>query len=84
METDGTIPADEAASLAAKLRSIAAFKGIPSPMVKVGGGYVPDFKSRYFTEDFPYGLAVIRRLMKEHGVRSPLIDKVYEWGAGYV
>ena len=74
----------DAASLAAKLCSIAAFKGIPSPMVKVGGGYVPDFKSRYFTEDFPYGLAVIRRLMKEHGVRSPLIDKVYEWGAGYV
>lgn len=70
----------DAASLAQKLRSIEAFKGILSPMKQVEGGYVPDFQSRYFTEDFPYGLAVIHRLAHEKGVPSPSIDMVYDWG----
>ena len=67
-------------SLASKLRSIEAFKGITAPMKKVEGGFVPDFHSRYFTEDFPYGLAIVHRLAHEKGVSSPTIDLVYEWG----
>ena len=70
----------DAASLAQKLRSIEAFKGILSPMKQVEGGYVPDFQSRYFTEDFPYGLAIVHRLTHEKGVPSPTIDMIYEWG----
>ena len=58
----------DAVSLAKKLRSIEAFKGILSPMKQVEGGYIPDFQSRYFTEDFPYGLAIIHRLAHEKGV----------------
>lgn len=74
----------DAASLAAKLRSITAFKGIPAPMTDTGEGYVPDFRSRYFTEDFPYGLAIIRRLAMEKGTPVPVIDKVYEWGSRHI
>lgn len=70
----------DAASLAQKLRSIEAFKGILSPMIKVEGGYVPNFQSRYFTEDFPYGLAIVHRLAHEKGVPSPTIDMIYDWG----
>ena len=70
----------DAASLAQKLRSIEAFKGILSPMIKVEGGYVPNFQSRYFTEDFPYGLAFVHRLTHEKGIPSPTIDRIYEWG----
>ena len=70
----------DAVSLAKKLRSIEAFKGILSPMKQVEGGYIPDFQSRYFTEDFPYGLAIIHRLTHEKGVPSPTIDMVYDWG----
>ena len=70
----------DAVSLAKKLRSIKAFKGILSPMKQVEGGYVPDFQSRYFTEDFPYGLAIIHRLTHEKGVSSPTIDMIYDWG----
>ena len=70
----------DAVSLAKKLRSIEAFKGILSPMKQVEGGYIPDFQSRYFTEDFPYGLAIIHRLTHEKGVPSPSIDMVYDWG----
>lgn len=72
------------ASLAAKLRSIKAFKGIPAPMAEHGGGYVPDFNSRYFTEDFPYGLGIIHRLAHDKGVPVPVIDKVYGWGMSFV
>jgi hypothetical protein len=70
----------DAVSLARKLRSIEAFKGIASPMEKVEEGYRPDFHSRYFTEDFPYGLSFIHRLAHEKNVPSPTIDRILAWG----
>ena len=70
----------DAPSLARKLRSIEAFKGITAPMKKVEAGFVPDFHSRYFTEDFPYGLAIVHRLAHEKGIPCPTIDMIYEWG----
>ncbi len=70
----------DAHSLARKLRSIEAFKGIRAPMKEVAGGFVPDLQSRYFTEDFPYGLAFVYRLTHEKDIPSPTIDKIYEWG----
>lgn len=70
----------DARSLARKLRSIEAFKGIKAPMKEAGSGYVPDFGSRYFTEDFPYGLAIVQRLAHEKAVPTPVIDKVCGWG----
>ena len=70
----------DATSLAQKLRSIEAFKGILAPMKKVEGGFVPDFQSRYFTEDFPYGLAFVHRMAHEKGIPSPTIDRIYKWG----
>ncbi|MBQ7419823.1 MAG: NAD/NADP octopine/nopaline dehydrogenase family protein [Prevotella sp.] len=85
--TPGAIPSildyyesTDAASLTHKLHSIEAFKEIPSPMKAVGNAFIPDFQSRYFTEDFPYGLAIIHRLMHEHHIDCPHINKVYEWG----
>ena len=74
----------DAITLAQKLRSIEAFKGILSPMQKVEGSYVPDFHSRYFTEDFPYGLAIVHRLTHEKGVPSPTIDMIYDWGMKWI
>lgn len=70
----------DAKSLAEKLSSIKGFKGITSPMVKVDNGWVPDFSSRYFTEDFPYGLKYIWQLAHKNDIPCPNIDKVYAWG----
>ena len=70
----------DAESLAKKLSSIQGFKGIISPMKEIEGGWVADYESRYFTEDFPYGLKYIWQLAHEKGVLCPNIDKVYEWG----
>ena len=70
----------DAASLAHKLRTIPAFQGILSPMKEVKGGFLPDFHSRYFTEDFPFGMRFIIELAQEKGVQIPKIKEVYEWG----
>lgn len=70
----------DAESLAKKLSSIQGFKGITSPMKEIEGGWIADFESRYFTEDFPYGLKYIWQLAHEKGISCPNIDKVYEWG----
>lgn len=70
----------DAISLCEKIRSIPAFQNITSPMVKVEDGWIPDFKSRYFREDFPYGLFFIKRLCDEKGIVAPMINKVYSWG----
>lgn len=71
----------DAETLAAKLRSIKAFQNIVAPMKELqAGGWVPDFESRYFTEDFPYGLKYIVDLAREYGVSTPSIDEVFAWG----
>ena len=85
--TEGYLPpileyyeSHDAQSLAAKLSSIAGFKGITSPMIQTEGGWIPDFKSRYFTEDFPYGLKYIWQLAHTYNISTPVIDEVYQWG----
>ena len=70
----------DAESLARKLSSIQGFKGITSPMIRTPEGWLPDFQSRYFTEDFPYGLKYIWQLAHYHNIPCPNIDKVYTWG----
>lgn len=72
----------DAASLTRKISSIPAFSNITSPMVPVPGGWKADFTSRYFTEDFPFGLRWIKELAKENNVNTPCIDTVYQWGTG--
>lgn len=70
----------DAASLTRKLQSIPAFQGILSPMKATGEGWVPDFTSRYFTEDFPFGLRFIYELANKYRLSSPNINIVFEWG----
>ena len=70
----------DAESLAVKLSSINAFHGLLAPMKAVDGVWIPDFSSRYFSEDFPYGLRYIHELGVEHGVDMPEISKVLSWG----
>ena len=70
----------DASSLTRKISSIPAFQTITSPMKRVEEGWIPDFESRYFTEDFPFGLKYIWTLANELNVDVPTIDKVYKWG----
>ena len=45
-------------------------------------GLIPDLHSRYFTADFPYGLAVIQQIGQIAGVPLPNIDGLIEWYDG--
>jgi hypothetical protein len=46
-------------------------------MKEVGNGYfLPDFQSRYLTEDVPYGLVVTRAIAQLAEVKMPIIDEV--------
>ena len=70
----------DAEGMTNKLRSIESLSTIQSPMKQVDGGWVPDFESRYFTEDFPYGLKTIYDLAQHNNVFCPHIEEVYQWG----
>ena len=70
----------DASSLTRKLRSIAAFQTIKAPMIQTKEGWIPDFESRYFTEDFPYGLQIVKDLAVQKYIQTPTIDKVLMWG----
>ena len=62
-----------------KISNIVAFKGIKTPMLKKELGYIPDFKSRYFLEDFPYGLCIIKGFADILDVNTPVIDNILMW-----
>ena len=70
----------DVATLTRKIRSIKAFQGIMSPMRKTAEGYVPDFSSRYFTEDFPYGMRFIVETAHKALSPIPTIESIYAWG----
>jgi hypothetical protein len=76
--------ATDAESLTQKLRSIKAFQGILSPMKAVEDGFVPDVSSRYFTEDFPYGMRFIVETAKQYHAAIPTISKIYQWGLNII
>jgi hypothetical protein len=74
----------DAESLTHKLQTIKAFQGIYSPMKEVPGGFIPDFTSRYFTEDFPYGMRFIVETAREQHFPIPTIEGVYQWGISII
>ena len=62
-----------------KIRSIEPFKGVQPHMIEVKGGYQLDTQHRYFVEDIPYGLALIKSFAERADVCTPHIDQVLEW-----
>ncbi len=70
----------DAISLCNKISSIKAFKGIKSPMIHTEKGWIPDVNSRYFKEDFGYGLRFIHSLALKNHIDAMFIKKVYAWG----
>ena len=70
---------DDVDRMTKKIQSLIYLKDY-APMVKTADGkYIPDFKSRYFIEDFPFGLAIIKAFCKACDVDAPHIDTVLKW-----
>ena len=69
-----------AEELTDKISHIPSFAGITSPMEQIGvDKWIPDWNSRYFTADFPYGLAIIKGLAELFEAEVPMIDNVLKW-----
>ncbi len=78
-EIDTVEGKDDVERMTKKIRSLIYLKDY-APMCKnVDGNFMPDFKSRYFVEDFPFGLAIIRAFCKVCDVQTPHIDTVLQW-----
>ena len=65
--------------LTKKLISINALANIESPMVKRGDKFYADLDSRYFKEDFDFGLILIKAIAELIRVQTPKIDMVLKW-----
>ncbi|MCQ5386543.1 NAD/NADP octopine/nopaline dehydrogenase family protein [Hungatella hathewayi] len=70
---------DTPEKLTKKLASIAGFRGIKVPMISVNNGFIPDFNSRYFTADFPYGISILVQIAEFVGVDTPNMKLVWQW-----
>lgn len=70
--------------MTAKINSIATFQSVYAPMKEEDGKYVADTDSRMFTEDFPWGLLVIRSYFEYFGLQAPTMDKLLNWYADYM
>lgn len=68
-----------AEALTQKITSIIGFKGLTSPTVKVDGGYIPDLHSRYFTADFPFGLAILVQIADFVGIKAENMKRTLKW-----
>lgn len=66
-------------SLTNKIRSISGFKNIKVVMKESEGKFVPDFENRYFTEDIPYGLIIIKSIAILLQLATPTIDELIYW-----
>lgn len=62
-----------------KIKSIAAFQGMTAPMIETQNGYLIDYNSRYFEEDFPYGLCIIKDFCEICQLDTPNIDSILKW-----
>lgn len=65
--------------LTQKMRSIKSLKGLSSPMKKAEHGWIPDFSSRYFSADFPYGLKILIEIGKIFDVATPSMNLIWDW-----
>jgi hypothetical protein len=69
-----------AVELTQKIRSIESLKRIKTPTTIINANYMLDFSSRYFIEDFPYGIALISVVAKKYGIETKCIDMITDWG----
>ena len=69
-----------AETLTAKLTNIESLKGLESPQIKLGEHkFLPDFNSRYFTADFPYGLSILIQIAEMLEVNATYMKETMNW-----
>ena len=63
-----------------KLKSIRAFEAVKVPLSPTPEGtFVPNWNDRMFTEDYPFGVAIIKDIALMAGVPTPTIDTLLDF-----
>lgn len=55
------------------------YASVKFPMKPVEGGVVINLESRFFWEDIPYGLCILKDIAQMIKVKTPHIDRLIEW-----
>ena len=55
------------------------YKTCKIPVVEVKGGVILNLNCRFFTEDVPYGLCILKDMGRLLGVEPPNIDRMLEF-----
>ena len=73
--------------MTAKINGIKTFQSVYAPMKKSPKDnemYIADTESRMFTEDFPWGLIIIRAYCEYFEVEAQTMDKLLMWYSDYM
>lgn len=63
-----------------KLKSIRAFEAVKVPLSPTeDGAFLPNWNDRMFTEDYPFGVAIIKDIASMVGVQTPTIDTLLDF-----
>jgi len=64
------------------MRTNRAYATIRTPLKQVASGFTVDSDHRFFQEDVPFGLVILRDLADMVGVKTPYIDEILLWCQG--
>lgn len=78
-EIDTIEGSNDVERLTKKMQSLVFLKDFAPMKQTENGKWVPDFGSRYFLEDYPFGLAILKSFCKLCKVETPYMDKVLGW-----
>ena len=63
-----------------KMKSIRAFEAVKVPLSPTeDGAFLPNWNDRMFTEDYPFGVAIIKDIATMAGVQTPTIDTLLDF-----
>ena len=68
----------ELADAISKVEPLATITSPVKPS-ETGDGFIPDFDSRYFKADFPYGVRILMDIGDIFDVGTPTIDSLWDW-----
>jgi hypothetical protein len=71
----------DTSSLQKAFNTNSSYAGLKVPVRSIKGGFVPDFHSRYLTEDVPFGLLFSKAVASLAGVSTPFMDEVILWSS---
>jgi hypothetical protein len=75
---------EDASTLKLAMNTCKAYVGLTHPCKEEEGGFMPDLKYRYLSEDVPTGLCFSKGLAEILEVPSPTMDKVMMWAQEFI